>query len=147
MTPLKRMALALGCVFLSVAILGVVSSVPMAIQSGPRDALQTLEWWPVYLFCALPGWVIALPFVLFFEHADGGRAWVMLAIGTAIGPCFLLSGTMLALHGQFNWQRDGFGLVLSLVIGFLTTFLYVLTLRRTTGKSVAQQVDSGNGIT
>jgi len=136
-TPLKRIGLALGCMFLSIAILGVVSTVPLALRYGPRQALPTLQMLPVYLLFAFPGWVISFPFVLFFKHADGWRAWVMLAIGTAIGPAFMLTWTMLAVGGPWTWQANGGALTLSLIIGFLTTFLYVLSLRRMAGKSAA----------
>ena len=73
---------------------------------------------------------MAVPFVILFKSADGWRAWATLAIGTAIGPIFLLTPNLVATGGQISWQAGGAGVVMSLVIGFLTTVFYVLLLRR-----------------
>jgi hypothetical protein len=129
------MALAFGCILLAIAILGVISTVPSLIRHGLQRTLPDIEAWPVVLLFAFPGWILALPFVILFEDADGWRTWAILAIGTAIGPCFILGWALIGAHGripwgQIKWERDGLALVLSLLISFLTTALYVLLLRR-----------------
>ena len=131
------MALAFGCMLLAIAILGIIGIVPVAFRSGPRHALPTVEMLPVYLLFAFPGWVLALPIVLFFKDADGWRAWATLAIGTAIGPCFLLTWTLVASGGRITWQAEGAGMFMSLFIGFLTAALYVLALKRFKRKPLA----------
>src|SRR5208282_2945606 len=113
-----------------------VSIVPTAISLGPRYAIPTLEQLPVYLFFAFPGWILALPFVLFFKNAEGWRALVILAIGTAIGPGFILTWVLVASGGHIDWQRNGSIAFLSLIIGLLTTVLYVFLLRRFKDKSL-----------
>jgi len=131
------MALALGSVLLAIAILGIISTVLDTIRYGPRYPVPVLQMLPVYLLFAIPGWIIALPFVALFKSADGWRAWAILAIGTAIGPCFMLTWTLLGSRGRINWQGDGFGMLASLVIGSLTTSLYVLLLKLLKRKSLA----------
>jgi len=118
---------------LALAVFAVYGTVPIAVRYGPRHALPTVEIMPVYLLFMLPGWILALPFVIYFKNADGWRAWAILAVGTAIGPCFMLGWPLLAF-GRINWQGDGPGGVMALFIGFLTTLFYVLLLRRFTRK-------------
>jgi hypothetical protein len=129
MTTPKRMALAFGCMLLAIATLGILSAVLNAIRYGPRSTLPVLDMLPVYLLFAFPGWVIALPFIALLKDADGWRAWAVFTIGTTIGPGFMLTWTLFASNGRMSWQKDGFGLLLSLTIGFLTTSFYVLLLK------------------
>jgi hypothetical protein len=126
------MALAFCCMLLGVASLGVPFGLPAAIRYGPRYALSTLEMLPVYLMFAFPGWILALPFVLLFKDANGRRLWWILAIGTAIGPAFMLSWCLHASGGRLNWQANGSAVVMSIWIGFFTTVFYALLLRRFT---------------
>jgi cation transport ATPase len=90
---------------------------------------------PVYLLFTLPGWVLALPFVIYFKNADGWRTWAILAIGTAIGPCFLLGWPLLE-YGRINWRGNGAGASMALFIGFFTSLFYVLLLRHFTSKAL-----------
>jgi hypothetical protein len=137
MTAPKRMALAFGCMLLAIAIFGIMYIVPIALVYGLRHALPTLQMLPVYLLFAFPGWVLALPFVLLFKDADGWRAWTILAIGTAIGPAFLLTWSLLASGGRTTWRSDGSAVMTSLWIGSLTTVFYVALLRRFRNRSLA----------
>ena len=137
MTAPKRMALAFGCMLLAIAAFGTMDIVHIAIFYGPRHALPNLQMLPVYLLFAFPGWVLALPFVLLFKDADGWRAWTILAIGTAIGPAFLLTWSLLASGGRTTWRSDGMAVMMSLWIGFLTTVFYVALLRRFRNRSLA----------
>lgn len=137
MTTPKRMALAFGCMLLAIAILGVISAVHSAIRYGLQHTLHNIEAWPVFLLFAFPGWVLALPFVILFENADGWRTWAILAIGTAIGPCFILTWTLIASGGRIAWQGNSFAIGMSLLVGFLITALYVLLLRSFKSKPLA----------
>ena len=134
MTTPKRMALAFGCMLLALAVFAICGIVPIAVLYGPRHALPSVQMMPVYLLFALPGWILALPFVIYFKNADGWRTWAILGIGTAIGPCFMLGWPLLA-SGRINWQGDGAGGAMALFIGFLTTLFYVVLLRRFTRKA------------
>lgn len=134
MMPLRRVFLALVCTVLAVSLLFILSAIPLAFRYGLRRTLPGFEMFPVYLAFALPGWVLVLPFVLWFENAEGWHVWAILGIGTAIGPCFLVAWTLLASRGHFNAKGDGFGLVAALAIGFLTSVLYVIGLRYLQGR-------------
>jgi hypothetical protein len=138
------MALAFGCMILAIAILAIISTASTAIRYGPQHYVQNIDAWPVFLLFAFPGWILALPFVIFFENADGWHAWAILAIGTAIGPCFLFGWALIASHGRIAWQSrgaDNFAVVMSLLISFLTTGLYVVLLRRSERKLLARSLD------
>ena len=130
MTAPKRIALAFGCLLLAFAIFGIVGTVPTLIRDGPSHARFEIEILPVYLVVAVAGWLLAIPFVILFKDADSWRAWAILAIGTAIGPIFLLTPNFVASGGHISWQAEGTGVAMSLFIGFLTTVFYVLLLRR-----------------
>ena len=130
MTAPKRIALAFGCMLLAIAILGIIGTVPTAIRYGPKSALPTIQILPVYLVVAVAGWLLAIPFVILFKDADRWRAWTTLAIGTAIGPIFLLTPSLIATGGRISWRAESGGVAMSLFIGFLTSLFYVLLLRR-----------------
>jgi hypothetical protein len=127
MAAYKRLLLALGCTVLGVSTVGLLG-VLRTLPYGLRYVGPNLEMLPVYLIVALAGWVIAIPFVFAFKSARGTQGWLTLCIGTVIGPAFLTA----CLRGQINWVADGFALVLSAVIGFLTTIFYLLLLRTLT---------------
>ena len=135
MTTRKRMALAFACMLVAFAIFAILGIVPAAVRYGPRYARSVVQILPAYLLFTLPGWVLALPFVIYFKNADGWRTWAILAIGTAIGPCLLL-GLPLLKYGRINWQGDSAGAAMALFIGFLTTLFYVLLLRHFTRKAL-----------
>jgi hypothetical protein len=130
MTAPKRIALAFGCLLLAFAIFGIVGTVPTLIRNGPSFAQGEIEILPAYFAVAVAGWLLAIPFVILFKDADGWRSWAILAIGTAIGPIFLLTPSLVATGGRISWQAEGTGVAMSLLIGFLTTVFYVLLLRR-----------------
>ena len=123
------MILAFCCMLLAIAVFGMMGIIPSAIRHGPRYVLPILQMLPVYLLFAFPGWVLAQPFVLLFKDANGWRAWATLAIGTAIGPTFLLVWSFVSSHGQTNWKSDGSAVLMSLRIGFLTSAFYIALLR------------------
>ncbi len=137
MTAPKRVVLAFSSLLVGFMLFAIVGIVPTAILYGPRYALPAVQIMPLYLLFALPGLVLALPFVLFFKSAKGYRAWIMLAIGSIIGPAFLGVWAFLASHGHFSWQANGAALIMSIWIGLPTTVLYVLLLRRFDRRSLS----------
>lgn len=142
MTAGKRMGLAFCCILLSTAFLGVIEVLWAAIRQ-PRMVGPVLSFLVVYLLYALPGWFLALPFVLLFKDAEGRRAWLILIIGTAIGPAFILAWIFLASSGfHLTWKGDGETIVLSFLIAFFTSAFYVLLLRRSARKHLTASVDS-----
>jgi hypothetical protein len=116
---------------LAFVIFATVGIVPLAVRYGLKHALPAVQLLPVYLLFTIPGWVLALPFVILFKNADGWRIWAILVIGTAIGPCLFLGWPLLA-YGRINWQGDGGAVFMASFIGFLTSVFYVLLLRRFT---------------
>ena len=130
MTAPQRVFLAFCCLLLGFTLFAVMGTVPVALRYGARYALPGLEMMPLYFLFALPGVVLVLPFVLMFKNAEGRRAWIILTIGTCVGPAFLGGWTLLASRGHFSWQADGAALIMSVWIGFPTTVFYVLLLRR-----------------
>lgn len=136
MSTLRRIASAFVCMLLAFAIFAVVLILPAEAQYGARFALTIVRTLPLYLFFTLAGWILALPFVILFRRATGWRTWLMLAIGTAIGPLFLLTWMWIA-GGRPNWKGDYAVVVMPLFIGFLTTLFYVLLLRSCTPKAHA----------
>jgi hypothetical protein len=117
---------------LAVMSIGFISAVPLAFRYGLKHAVPVLETLPVYLMFASPGIVLAAPFVLLFKDAEGLRLWWILAIGIAIGPTFMVTWILFSSHGSLRWQANGMAVVLSIVIGVLTTVFYVLLLRHFT---------------
>jgi hypothetical protein len=140
MSAQKRIILAFVSMLLAVTCIGFMGVVPLAFHYGLKKAIPIFEMLPVYIMFALPGMALAAPFVLLFKDAIGPRLWWTLAIGTAIGPSFILTWVLLSLHGRFNWQANGVAIVLSTEIGTLTTFFYVLLLRHFIGASLQRQI-------
>ena len=129
MTTSRRIALSFGCVVFVIALLFALTITSMVIHGANRTELATpLEVAPLYLAVALPGWIIALPFVVQFKDAEGRRGWWMLLIGTVIGPAFIV-GWCGIYWQHFPSSGDRFALVAAAVISFLTTASYVLSLR------------------
>ncbi len=129
MTASKRMALAFCCLLFALSLFGLRGIVINAVRYGPRTIWPVLQVLPAYLLFALPGWLLAMPFVLLFKDAEGRRMWLTLLIGTAIGPAFIGGWSLLATHGHSKLEADGAALLMSLTIGFLTTATYVFLLR------------------
>lgn len=129
MSAPKRLVLAFVSMLLAVLTLVLVMAVSMVAQDGLENAMWPIEILPVYLLSAFPGVILAAPFVLLFKDAAGSRLWWILAIGISIGPAFMLTLSLRSLHGHLDWQRNGSALVLSEIIGTLTTAFYVAYLR------------------
>lgn len=129
-TP-KRIALAFGCTLLGAATLPVVSVIMGLLSSRHlfRLNMDTFSILLAYALFALPGWVLSLPFVVLFRTATGYRFLLILLIGTAIGPAFMLGWSLLSGGWPVHWQSDGLGIVMALYIALPTSLYYALLLR------------------
>lgn len=130
MTAQRRVGLAFCSLLVSFTLFSLIITIPSLVAYGTLFLRSNVEALPLYLLFAIPGVLLALPFVLLFKDAEGWRAWAILALGSAIGPGFWESWSMLESHGHFSWQGDGLAIVFSLMIGVPTTVVYVLLLRR-----------------
>ena len=74
-------ALVVGIAFLTSVI---------AADTAIHGAGWSLSLFPFFgefvAIASIPGWVLAIPFVLAVGRVDGPRFWIFLTIGTAIGP-------------------------------------------------------------
>jgi hypothetical protein len=130
MTTSRRIGLSFGCVVFAVFLL-MLLGIGSLLVNGALDRTRLelyLQIAPIYVVVALPGWMIAVPFIVMFKDAEGRRALLILVIGTLIGPAFI--GGWYGLHGyHFSSEGDRFALAAATVISFLTTVAYVLSLR------------------
>lgn len=88
---------------------------------------------------ALPAAVLFLPLVIALRDAEHSRIWILLVSGIVIGPSSLLVWFLIVLFTttkpQPFWQGDPEGLstfsalIFALIVGTLTTALYVLALK------------------
>ena len=138
----RRILLSLACMIVAFVPLVLWSLFGLAEThalhfSQLEDMFQMLV---LYLLFALPGWLIALPFVVLLEDAQGWRGWFILLVGTCIGPGFMWVWIWMAspVH-HFEWQRNSFPLVLSLMISLLTTVSYFLALRFAHRRSISSK--------
>lgn len=130
MKTFSRIGLSFACMLLSIALYSL-----RGILSAPHGTqLRTLvDVFPVTLLFASPVWLLSLPLVVALRDAEGWRGWVILITGVSLGPAFLLIWSLIAQPsgGHLTWEREGFFLISALMISFLTTLFYVLTLKFT----------------
>ena len=138
MNALRRVGLWFGSLLLSVTLFSLLFNL---LFSGPGffRAGSVLLIFRVTMTFALPVWCLYLPFVIALKDAEERRSWTILSSGILIGPASLaLWGLILQLRGgdpHTIWQGDplAFGLrgamIFALIVGFLTTSFYVITLK------------------
>jgi len=108
--------------------------------SGRFRAGSFVPAFHVTMVFALPVWCLYLPFVIAFKDAEGRQIWTILFSGILIGPVSLaLWCLILQLKGgdpYTIWHGDpliGLGgiaaMIYAVIVGFLTTSLYLLALR------------------
>ncbi len=127
MNTLRRIGLWFGSLLFSVTLFSV-------LFTGGRAVI-----FRVTMMFALPAWCLYLPFVIALKDAEQGRIWIILFSGILIGPASLiLWGLIPQLRGGDPvaiWQGDpligGTALVMicALMVGFLTTCVYVIALK------------------
>ncbi len=86
---------------------------------------------------AFPVACLYLPFVVALSRQDKSQLWQLMLGGIVIGPASLaIWGLVLGTRGSPSiWEGDGIGfglaaaLILSLIVGFLTTMFYIIALK------------------
>lgn len=136
----KRLVFSLLCVLLA----SMLCSSALARQTGfgPKAFIENVFYFGAATFlCSLPGWVVAMPIVLFVSNFDGWRLWAMLALGAGIGPLVMFT---VALYFQVtspnpsHYAPEARNLVfLATGVSALTTLLYLLGVRRLSKASLA----------
>jgi hypothetical protein len=121
-----RVVLSFGCVLLATGLFNL-----RGISSYRLDIGIRFDFFVLTLLFALPGWLLCLPLVIAFKDAESWRGWVILIVGVSIGPGFILAWRLLTMPngGHFTRQGDGYSLLASTIVSFLTTIFYVLTLK------------------
>jgi hypothetical protein len=124
---------------LFVVLLMVAGSLPMF--GGRGGLLGTLSAGAVSAFVglvftfSLPGWLLALPFILAVKDLRAGRFWLWFAIGTCIGPLLMLGIVWFEvlrdprLHFSSSLSEAMFFIYLAAGVSSLATLLYLLLLR------------------
>ena len=138
----RRVMLSLACVPLAITVLfflSIRSVIGHHTQPLEQFLRNSAEIFPVYFLFALPGWLVALPFVILIKNAEGWRAWAILITGVSIGPGLILLPGLIGAHGRFTWPGDSFALAASLCVSFFTTISYILALRFAHRRSVASR--------
>jgi hypothetical protein len=85
------------------------------------------------LVFTLPGWLLAMPFVLLATDFHGWRWWLFVAVGSAIGPIFMIG---LAIYERLTPPHDdwlwgnGIFFGLATAVSCVTTLIYVGLIRR-----------------
>ncbi len=129
MNTLGRIGLWLGSLLFSVTLFSLLLTQGRAVPLIFR----------ISMVFALPAWCLYLPFVIALEDAEEGRIWTLLFSGILIGPASLvLWGLILQLRGGDPvaiWQGDpliggtSFVMICALIVGSLTTCVYVIALK------------------
>ena len=141
----RRVLLSLVCVVIATQFIFLFSLFGLLRYPSNRifELKSDLEIMPVFFVFALPGWLIALPFVASFKDAEGWRGWATLLIGSAIGPGFELALQLVESPHHISqgvpfWQSGfAFSLCASSVISMLATVCYIATLKFAHRRSTA----------
>ena len=123
-----------------VAVIVAVFSVSAILDlQGPKQD----HWWTgvtSWMFAlsmfAIPGWLVALPFVLLVRNIEGKRLWIWLVVGTTIGPL------VFGIIDLISWNLDPNGgldfgvsfILWSILVSFLTTGTYLYFLKLNGGR-------------
>jgi hypothetical protein len=104
----------------------------------------------VTMMCALPVWILWLPMVMATKEAEGWKISTLLVGGSLIGPLamglWFLVLQIGGAHPQSMWQGDPLigwagsgiaGMIFALIVGLLTSSLYVAAFRVLHRRSVA----------
>ena len=133
MSTFSRISLSFGSLLVSALLF--VLSFSWLFRAG-----AFLPVFHVTMVFALPVWCLYLPFVIVLKDAEARRIWAILFSGILIGPASLAFWCLiLQIRGRDPytiWHGDpliGLGgiaaMICALIVGFLTTSLYLLALR------------------
>jgi hypothetical protein len=99
---------------------------------GLTVAVLGFDCWVVAF--SLPGWVLAIPFVLLVKNIEGWRFWMYWVIGSCFGPALMvavgLNNGLRSTNFELFFQNAMTMMRLAIPISCLTTLLYLLLLRR-----------------
>jgi hypothetical protein len=89
---------------------------------------------------SIPGWLLAIPFVLLVRNIRGWRFWMYLTLGACFGPALILGVELYsAVRGMsFEGFPDHSTSVVYMAgaVSTLTTLLYLLLLRRAQNRTL-----------
>jgi hypothetical protein len=96
---------------------------------------------PFVLISSIPAWILAAPIVLTVRRVDGWKFWVLLALGTFIGPISLFAFSILRFvlagkieHYDINaLTNSGF----AAGTAFVATAVYLLLVKRASNSAIA----------
>jgi hypothetical protein len=93
----------------------------------------------VTLVLAFPCWCLYLPLIFRIEDANWPRSGILLLSGSLIGPATIFVLGLLTADENFFWkfwsgnvldgEGTGYYMVFALIVGFLTSAIYVLFLK------------------
>ena len=127
----KRLIFSLTSFILAVAFLCFLVSIRRGLGNppDPKGVLQLFCYAAIMvLYFSYPAWLFALPAVLFLTNLTGWRFWAILALGTLIGPMTFLLENLTFVH--HSWSGTGILMIAAAVISGLSTFIYLVLLRR-----------------
>jgi hypothetical protein len=132
---LKRVLLSLMSVVLGVVLCCVLVTIRRTIGDESfylKGFFQLLVYeLVVTLIFSWPGWLLALPAILFLTDLRAWRFWALLALGGALGPLSVYLILAWTSHG-----RPGLDLaadVWAASVSGLSTLIYLSLLRRSQG--------------
>ena len=140
----KRQSLTYSVVSLTVAasVCSLFFSILDGVNGKPGALISCFYYGLAIFICSLPGWVLALPIVLLVADTKMWRAWVLLAIGSGIGPLLMLSlGAYVSLTSTtlVVWAPEAKNLVLlSTTVSTVTTLLYLVLLGHGSKRAVSE---------
>ena len=98
------------------------------------------------IFYGIPGWFLAVPICLLVRDISGWRFWMYWAIGSCIGPLYLLGLALYShlqhLNGSLGSNFDTNFVVGVTMISSLATIFYLLSLRLE--QTVKTRIDSSS---
>jgi hypothetical protein len=130
-----------GLSFASAVIADILFGLAFLIGGNPGHRIEQLFGFLYFSsVLVIPGWLIALPILVLPRNAIRMRYWQLGLIGTAIGPAIMIAiGVYAAIASGtgLNYKREAFNLLyLATGISFLTTVLYLSTLRLSARHSI-----------
>ena len=123
----------LGFSFLSALAADLIVAFFTLLKDNPHFNLVVLasmtSW---FLLLVIPGWLTALPFVIFIDATRVQRLWFLAVAGFLIGPLLIF-----ALAGYTEWQKPGATwshgslefLYIATGISFLATAFYLTSVK------------------
>jgi hypothetical protein len=130
----RRIGLWFGSLILSITLFSLLLPLLWNSWGGAVTFL-----FRVTMIFAFPVWCLCLPFVIAFKDAEKRYPWILLLGGTLIGPALLaLWCLILQLRGgdpHTIWYGDPLAgpavlpWISALIVGFLTTSIYLVSLR------------------